>query len=339
MKFEWSLREEILALSHFWWMPILAFLIGGLIGWGVSYLLPANYRAESGMSVAYNGDAIYRNPDDYKNWNLEQLDSLAFAPDVLQKTLNRLRQVDGYWSNISKKNLQKMLTLSWRNTGAWRMTARSDTKEHAAQAAQTWTDAFFETYQQASQAASELFILHQRLSALDNIRAVNLWRNSELLGIQQALESWKSAAENKDATQVLDTSSRWQLMSQVSRAAGFDPAWQSLLQSIPDPQAALSEYFPWLEKVTHSLNGELETLKTQYESLEKDRAESGQKYPKTLEQSRGLSATVIMAKAGDSTPEVAALRTPNQWALVGGLLGVLVWIFVGILRISLRLRK
>ena len=87
---ESTLRDEILHRAHFWPLPFLVFLAGCLLGWGAALLWPSPYRAETTLHVSYNADSIFRNPDDYKNWQMEELNTLVLAKGTLQETLARL---------------------------------------------------------------------------------------------------------------------------------------------------------------------------------------------------------------------------------------------------------
>jgi hypothetical protein len=78
--YSWSLSEELYRSFHQWPRISLFFVIGCLVGWLITWLLPANYRASAIVYVALNPyrtyedanflanvNPEYTNLDDYKN--------------------------------------------------------------------------------------------------------------------------------------------------------------------------------------------------------------------------------------------------------------------------------
>lgn len=328
MKFDWSLREEILTVTHRWPLVIIVFLIGCLIGWGISAILPSPYRAETTLSVAYNADAIARNPDDYKNWHMNQLNALAIAPDVLQETLNQLRQIDTYWESVSAEEFGETIGVHWRNTGIWRLTAESDTQEHALQAADIWTDTFLETYHAASSAAADANFLEAEL--YNQSRSLNQakMRHAELTGIKDGIETWRNQVSALPEEQALDATNRWQLLSLVSRAACFDPAWTALLDQAPPAAAPLKDYLSWLDKVIPALETGIEALEIQIVTMESQLVETDEHKQQAFQESRGLSAKVFVERHSESPPTVTHVRESSISASIGGVLALLILLVI-----------
>jgi hypothetical protein len=88
---EWSFRDEILLITHRWPIILLFCLVGSLVGWIISFCSPSPHRATKELYVGLN---VYRatedrnaaehagiqfsNPNDYKNWQMANLNSLIF---------------------------------------------------------------------------------------------------------------------------------------------------------------------------------------------------------------------------------------------------------------------
>ena len=329
---DWNLREEILAVSHRWWLAVLAFLLGSLIGIGISFLVPGNYRAESVLGIAYNGDAIYRNPDDYKNWQLQQLNNLALAPDVLREALKRLRLVDPYWGDISRRQFHAMLDLSWRNTGAWRFFVDNRSSQRAADAVETWVQVFLDKYQEALTSASELFSDSARVNELSQTDAEKTARLNQLLVAQSSLQLWQDGVAKEQMEQPLDTISHWRLYSLAANAAGFDPAWSSILESLPPTGSLPADYMQWSLELQGLLAQEIQNLQAELTILKQDREAATQEYERRVQRSRGLTTTTVVSRASDDASTVRAIRTTPTYALVGGLLGLLTWLLIWLLR-------
>ncbi len=338
MKFEWKLRDELLVITHYWPWPILAFLVGCLAGWIFSLIIPSHYRGSVMLSVAYNADTAYRNPDDYKNWQLEQLDALAFASDITQETLLRLQEMDPYWKKVSIEEFSTTLNTLWRTTGLWRFAADGNTPVHARQAAQVWTDVFLEKYQAANQAANQLVTLESKLESLILAQAQARQRLSDLRSVRNALLSYQEQFSQSSNSAAPDQATQIRLWSLASYAAGYDPAWQELLAAFPSPQSDLQQYQQWIGHTLIFLETQIEAAKMAIADLEPEIKTITKSYQQASGESRGLSATIFASPAGNTSPEVASLRPTSLFVLVGGILGLLVWglIWLGYRRPGLR---
>jgi hypothetical protein len=117
--------------------------------WLISRLLPANYRAASNLYIALNPyrtyedanflanvNPEYTNLDDYKNWQMAQLDSAVYLDDFMQVTLDRLKEQDQRWQDVDISQLRKMLRAEWRTAGNWSLVADTRDAELADQAAE-----------------------------------------------------------------------------------------------------------------------------------------------------------------------------------------------------------
>lgn len=148
---EWVLRDEIYKAAHRWPFIVLFILAGSLLGWGITYLLPSTYQASEEVSVELNAyrapedryaaeyaDTEFRNLDDYKHWQMSQLEVLVRSDAYLQETLNRLRKADSAWHAVEAPELRNMLKAYWRNAGRWRLTAENQDAGLARQAVQIW---------------------------------------------------------------------------------------------------------------------------------------------------------------------------------------------------------
>jgi hypothetical protein len=333
---EWSVREEAFAIAHRWPIPVLAFLIGSLVGLGIALIYPSPQRASTDISVAYNADAVYTNPDDYKNWQLSQLNALAIAPDVLQETLNRLQAADPGWAGVSADDLKKSLILTWRNTGLWHLAAENVQSQKALQLVQTWSDVILEKYQQAYEGAVQMSAFDRQLFPINQTISQAKWRYAELTSVKAGLQDWLGSASQAQADQPPDNLTRWRLWSLVDNAAGSDPAWTALLEDMPSPQAAIQAYLPWVEQAITVIDNEAQTLQGQIVSLTPEQASLAEKQAAAVLVGRGLSGNLIVKKATSAAPQIASVRPTSLMALVGGILGFLVWLITWLARIPFR---
>jgi uncharacterized protein involved in exopolysaccharide biosynthesis len=338
MAFEWNLRDEILAITHRWPLPLLAFLLGCVAGWGVAWLAPPTYRAETRLAVAYNGDAIYRNPDDYKNWQMEQLETLAISPDVIARTLEQLRLSDPAWENISADELRALLRVSWRNTGTWRLTATSPDRQQAIQAVVTWTDVFMELFDSAYRSASDLNVANQQLYSLVLTQTQFKARAAEMAGVLSTLSAWRASAAQGDVTSPLGLLERWRLWSLAARASNLDVDWGALLEQLPSPEAPRQEYLAWLDQVLASLTSKIEVLQSQIQAMEGEIATVNTRFLAAADQSHGLSAMVLVEKLAEGLWQVRSTRPTGVSMLIGGVLGLILWLLFWLVRLGWRYR-
>lgn len=322
---EWNVRAEILVASHRWPVIMLFILVGSMLGAAISYLLPSPYRAETTLQVAYNADVYARNPDDYKNWQMEQLNIFILSDEVLQESLTRLKENNSAGSALELDDLAASLHVYWRNAGEWRLVAEASTPELAKELLQTWQQVILEQIDAATLHAIAVLELSTRIDNLYNERLdVNL-RIIELDQIKSALRSWITSAGDLNPDEPLSANERWFLLSRVSSAVGWHPEGMDLLDEAPPPRAEASEYVPWLEKALVFIDQEQESLEPQNEQLSAEYDRLYARWSEELDSSRGLTAYLIVNPLDEGQNPARAVRSTALMAFVGGLLGLLIW--------------
>ena len=339
MTSEWDARVYILKYTHRWPIAILAFLIGCILGLFISYVLPSSYKAENSLYVAYNADLIFRNPEDYKNWHMEQLNALAIAPDVIQNTLDNLQQIDPYWNEVTPEELKQSLDVQWRNTGIWHLFAVSNTPEHASQAITTWINVFLETYKVSTSAALDMLSLNARIYSLNHELLAVKTRHAELSRIKEAILTINEAITQNPSNFGLDSLTRSRLYSLIARASDYDPAWKSLIDSFPVADALTGAYLPWIEEANISLDVAIEDLSPQIDSYETELNKLEVNLEQALQASRGLSTNIYVEQDASSQNKLSPTRQTSVFSLIGGLIGLIVWFVIGLVQSSLKITK
>jgi hypothetical protein len=334
-----SLREEIYQVTHNWPYPVIAFLIGSLIGWGMSYVFPPTYQAEVVFSLAYDDVQTCRNPDDCKNWQLEQMDAFAMSETVLMPTLQELQSSDEYWREISIEDFSELLQVLWRNTGRWQFVVESNNPERSKLAVEIWSEEFFESVQKAREHASNLIDLNAHINAL-NQNQVRLNLRLIILNIvQDELNEFRNSTALMDENAPLDNLSRWDLYSLAARASGNDVAWRELIDSIPDEGAPLSAYLSWIDRLEISTEHELQELASQLDQLDQDITSTLAHIEIETERSHSLSQTIKFSRMLDGQALVTISRRSTTAAVLGGIVGLLVWGWIWIALPIWRSRK
>lgn len=328
----WDLRREILMFAHRWPMVFLAFLLGSLLGFGLVYLFPAPYRAEVGLAVVFNPDVNPRNPDDYKNWFLEQLDVFILSDRVLDETLERLRAQDSGWSTVSRQELRASLHAYWRSAGQWRLVAEMGQAHAAEQASRAWREAVLESTALAVAASASMEDINHRYQEVVKLEATTAVRLTELEETRQALQAWSAAAQKGNLTVPLDTLQRWRLLTLAARVVEPNPVEQSLLESLPPLEASLESYLPWVNQLQIALDQALSILQSQQADLAQQREALTRSWTEAFHASGGLSKHLMVEALPAADRPAEPVRTPATGALLGGVVGVLGWMLLWLAR-------
>jgi hypothetical protein len=348
---QWSLRDEAYRSFHNWPTILLFFLCGSLLGWLISYLWPSPHQAEVELYVGFNAyrntsDPIFialanpefTNPDDYKNWQLASLNSLVLMGDVVKQTLNDLRAQDGYWNNISEKELASLLEAKWRNAGQWRLVASSQDEQRALQLVTAWEGVILERVYQVQEQARQTMILDYQLKSLVQAQAQVISQTAAISPTLAALNDWQAQALARPPLQSVDQAERQKLLAAVEMLKQ-SKQWEALLDEMPAAEATTAEHTAWVEQTILSLKWKLSSLYTQLVSLENARLGAMDRYAAASRLSLGFSPNLEVVKTSESSPKTIAVRSPGLAAVIGGMLGLLAWLLVWAARVTRQVRQ
>lgn len=322
---EWHFRDEILELSHRWYLPFLAFLLGCLVGWIASMLLPTTYRAEIPLYVAYNADAFYRNPDDYKNWQMQQLSDLTTTDEILSETLKRLRAVEPYWEQVDTHQFRDLTRVIWRNTGKWRLVIEHPAPEYGAQAVEVWSAVFLEYYTQARTNAIRQFEVDKLMLANANAQTQLELEILDQETVRQSALEWQLRLQQA-AVETLDEPTAQQVQASFSQVESSTLAWQSLVERTPSAGASPAEYLSWLDEGLGLLRQDIQFNRQQLDLLKQEYASLSQLFGEVTLAARGLSANLEVDREYVAPVVPEAIRPTSLTTLVGGALGCLLWL-------------
>lgn len=333
----WTIREEILSLSQRWYWLVAAFLLGGLFGWGISWILPSSYQAQVELYVAINADTQFTNPDDYKNWQMGQLDAFILSDSVIQSLLSQLIRLDSDWEGLTVQDLRSMLSVRWRNAGKWRLVVTAHDAETASTVAQVWRDAVFDQLSEALIHANRFVQLDRELDTLDYEL---LLTREQTLGLKQAndaLISWREERLQSQNSASVSQIERWHLQSLVARLSLQDRAAQDFLEDMPPPQAEVQDYIDWVEPLLVRFEESLRVQEEWERDLLARQADLDSLWAEEEKMAQGLSAYLHIEPLTNAGVSVQAERTPAMAALVGGFLGMIGWVVAHLSMVSKRL--
>ena len=179
MSKHWSLPEELYRALHQWPLILAFCLVGALLGWAVARVWPSSYRATANLYVALNpyrayedsnfvanANPKYSNLDDYKNWQMAQLQSVIFQDEMIEETLEKLESKGEFWLKADSDKLRDMLSTQWRSPGTWGLVAEGNDRKNTKQAANVWSQVVLTHVNAAVSAAREAILVDEELQAL-----------------------------------------------------------------------------------------------------------------------------------------------------------------------------
>ncbi len=346
-----TLREYIVYATQRW--PIFVFfcLVGSLLGWGISFLFPSAVRATTELYVGLNleknqsnnnsvsfAGPRFTNADDYKNWQMANLNALVYMDEILDETLSELRAVDPYWYDIDRRQLRKSLHVYWRNAGKWRLVAKGDDRLRVAQAVTIWQDIIVDRVNQAVLAAEGLMSLEKEIDGLSLSLAQIAARNVELDYLNQTLLARRESLLQNASSKPLNENDRWSIWQPVAQA-DLGTVWSTLSESFPASDAPLQDYLTWIDRASSALAQEIQSIEAQEENLEKEKLELANIYAQTSDTSLGLSENLEVEKITTDVPQFSSIRPTSTLILIGMLLGLISWIGYWLVVFSLPAQK
>jgi len=341
----WNLRDEILAITHRWASIVVFLVAGAVMGLGSSYLWPSPYRATLDL---YIGLDAYRSPydsyvasvaqqefrmvDDYKNWQMQQLNTLILTDAFLDETLARLRVQDSSWSDVSAQDLRGMAGVHWRNAGEWHLSLEMDDPDRASAALDTWASVVDEKINTAIEHSKQVVALDVQMTSLAAARQEATLRQEALRLARARLADWQDRPG-----QVVTVRQHGELLAWVAQAAAWTPVWDEVLEAAPQPNAvgaAPQDYLAWLELILPLVDVELDLLPGKIALLETQFSQAEADYVREASQSLALSSTLVVQKVSDARPQVERVHPRGVLTLVGGALGLGAWGILLFARVS-----
>jgi hypothetical protein len=347
MMYELSVQEEVIQTSHHWPVIFIFCIAGIVVGWGISIFWPSNYRASKDIYVGINpyraledqnaaehAEVEFINPDDYKNWQMANLNNIILMDWLVQKTLKELQVKDDYWISFSEEELGRMLKVNWRNAGKWRLVAESADQRRAAQAVSAWHAVAIEELKTATLQAQNALLFHTQLQEIASRQIAMETKISELTQFQDSLLAWKQEYTNPSDGQSLDDNARQELEILLNNA-GSDNQW--LIQFIPiiPHSSSAAEYQDWVQQVVTATGTEIQSLDFQLAHLNKQQGDLFARYAQASNNSYGLSSNLVVEDIRERSIELYAVRPMGLIILAGGAIGLLLWTALWLIKVTL----
>jgi hypothetical protein len=350
---QWSLRTEILTITHRWPIIVIFILVGSLLGWGAARISPSPYQAASELSVGidvyrwaqdqnvirFTGGVSFNYPDDYKNWQMANLNVIILTDDVTKEVLRRLRERDSYWLDVSREQLGEMMGVYWRNAGKWRIVINNPHPQHALQAVEVWQDVAIELIQTATFHSRNTMLFDiqlQMIAAQQTQTQVNLAAQQEQL---QEIDRIQTEIALFSGDQSVPNGLHTQLQTLAAASAKDTPGWRLLLTELPKPGSQPALYREWTAALQSLLEKELELSEMALNQLEIEWGQAIDSFTEASQSSRGVSPTLQVEKISESIEPPIQIRPTSTLALIGGLLGWVAWALYWSGRLALMARQ
>ena len=345
---ELVLREEILKTTHRWPIILLFCLVGALIGWTISLIWPPTFRASKEIYVAINpyraltdkntaeyAGVQFNNPDDYKNWQMANLDALVHSTWMIAATLNRLRETDNFWLSIDEAEFSQMSKVNWRNAGKWQLVVDSPDINHSSQGVTAWHDVIIEQIQTAVYKAQDILVLDKQLHTNSALITTLISRYGELQHIKNLLKSERSFFSARNPGDLVDTFERESILKSLAPLASQADTQKSL-NTFPQQGSSVGELNEWFAKGIQTVEGELIAINNQVTFLQQKNDEIAADYKNSSDKSFGLSGNLLIDSLSNQPSEKYPVRPQGALILIGASLGLLLWIILWLTGITLR---
>ena len=344
----WNTRNEILKASHQWPIILGFCLIGILLGWSVSWFMPAKYRSVKAIYVginAYNAFADrnaaehagvkFNNPDDYKNWQMANLNALITSEGVFSLTLDALKAENNLWDSYTTEDLANILHAKWRNAGKWFLVAESDDSKLSTQAVLAWHDIVLVTVRSAISQAQTAYTIDIQIKSLSEEIA---HLQATTASLEQTLTQFQNLQEeinnlNADAPTPPELT---ETINALATTLPQDASWSSIISSQPTENADAETTQNWVNQVITALTLNISNYQAQINTLNEELQSLSAAYAEASNKSYGLSPNLQVEKISSFTPKETMLRPTGFLVLIGGILGFFAWLLLWFGKFALR---
>ena len=323
---------------------LLGALVGGLVAWiwpspyqaeAELYVGVEVYRARQDRAVEETAGVAFNFAEDYKNWQMANLDSLVTMDPIIAETLSRLRTLDPYWESVDQAEFSETLHPYWRNAGKWRLAAQHPDPRRAIEAASIWQDVVIERIHEATAQAQNTMLLDFHLESMTNAHATAQVQVATLSGIREHLRAWQNELRSYAPDQTIAEDAHW-LTWYAFAQVGLSPGWETLLGEYPKVGAPAMDYLTWLNRAIPAIEEEIQTAQTQASAMNDQAEQVSQEYAQASRQSLGISANLQVEEITDRPPEIRRLRPSGLLMLIGSCFGLAIWLVWELARLARR---
>jgi len=340
---DWKLREKIIQFIRTWPLLILVFVGSGVVSWSIVHLFPPAQRAMAEIYIGIDITRVYDvssiatysktepfNVDDYKNWQLSQVEGIASSELIANQSLAELRKLDSYWESVSTTKFLSMQDLDWYDVGVWRMKIQTPEKEKSLQGVKVWRDKLFQELARLIEESEDVLEFEGRMRAANEAITQLEIRVEKLIILKGNIDLLSEKFSDTNPDQVVDKLTRDELWSMFVGLAFDDFLWAKTLNDFPDQDQTQLMYMDWLARVLIIIDTDTEITSQLLETLEEDIDFLTEDYVREIYEAQGLSASLYIEEL-TTDPRLEPYYQDSVIGLLGSFLGLLIYIIVWVM--------
>lgn len=342
----WKFRDELFKSLNQWYLILGFILIGGGLGFAISYLMPAPYQAVTELYIGIDVERVNKleyiipiaeteplNLDDYKNWQLKQVADILKSENVLNKTLLNLSQAESGPDDLTLGDLRKSFDIYWYDTGIWRLEAVQPEKDQAVEILDAWKKAGHEEISRLLQISKTGNAIDQEIWSYNLAISEIKLKRTKYQAVASSCADWITKLSEFSGTSQLDP----ELYSDIEEWAQLQIETASFsldaFFDIPAGNESVAAFIAWFTDKENIAENAVEQLTNEKLILEEERDQKLPEFYQYLDDSLGLSANLVLLP-NNSDIDVRQIYSTGRFAVGGSLLGFLTWIIFTFVRIS-----
>ncbi|MCJ7715180.1 MAG: hypothetical protein MUO54_01500 [Anaerolineales bacterium] len=340
---EWKLQKKLVQFIKSWPILIAVFLGSGLISWGAVHLFPPLQQATADLYIGIDITRVYDvssvatytiaepfNVDDYKNWQLSQVNSIAISERIANLTLEKLQILDPYWEDLSVTEFQEMQDLYWYDVGTWRLQYQSPETDHALQAVQTWREIIQQDLSRLIRESEDVLEFEGSMRALNTTISQLETRMVELEILVEQITAIQEELKNAGSLQVMDDSTREEIWLSIAGATVEGVLWEQILDEFPERDQPNQEFILWMDQVLAAAESDRERYLAIMQEHISEHEMLTEDYIREIREAEGLSASLFI---GEELPQPKIVKTypDTQIAFLGSFVGLLIYVIVWVM--------
>ena len=327
--FNWTVRDYILYIFHQWYLPFTFIVLGSLIGWGISFVVPTQYKSSRQLVVTVDFDQDVRNLDDYKNAQIRQLEAQVMSDEIIGRMLEDAGEPNSNLNSIN--SAREKLNVVWMDVGIWTLTVETDDSVQARKWVESWENSIFaqiNSLQKKSDKVEELKLEldDTRISireALGRERRIK----ASIIKLKTILDDIKNLDEG-----VLDPT-----IIAVMNNLGNEINARELISSEISPlvsESSIEQGIQWLIDGKGLLQLEKEMVGRELTILKGQRSKTTTKILELRRSMGGISSGLHIERYESEGTIVKPIRPTGLFIIFTGILGLAVWLVYALVKIK-----
>jgi hypothetical protein len=252
----------------------------------------------------------------------------------MTETLDRLREIDPYWDSVDIQELRQMLSADWRNAGLWLLSAEVDTESRAVDAVETWRDVIINLTEETIANSQSLFELELALRSLNDQLVEDQLQITLLMETSETLVGLRGQLQPLDENAVPSEEYHQELLMAHKQMTQLLPGEYQASSNFPEANSTVDKYFEWIDPTIFLAENHILSLQIKNEIIKQEIQDVTALWEAGLQGGQGLSATLNIENRQNSETEVRQIRPYGLTAIIGSLVGLLLWVGLFILQIT-----